>query len=77
MRYRLCSTAKHVPEVAKGFHDTREFKELPARVCDIQKHLQNARQSLEDNKKAVDKSGDDCLQQLKSLRDKLHNYWPA
>jgi len=68
----LCSAAKHVPEVAKGFHDTREYKELPARVSEIKKHLQNARQSLEDNKKAVDKSGDDCLQQLKSLRDKLN-----
>jgi len=72
LRYRLCSAAKHVPEIAKGFHDTREFKELPARVSEIKKHLQNARQSLEDNKKAVDKSGDDCLQQLKSLRDKLN-----
>ena len=68
----MCSAAKHVPEVAKGFHDTREYKELPARVCEIKKHLQNARKSLEDNKKAVDKSGDDCLQQLKSLRDKLN-----
>ena len=68
----MCSAAKHVPEVAKGFHDTREYKELPARVSEIKKHLQNARQSLEDNKNAVDKSGDDCLQQLKSLRDTLN-----
>jgi len=71
LRYRLCSAAKHVPDIVKGFHDTREFKELPARVSEIKKHLQNARQSLENNKKAVDKSGDDCLQQLKCFRDKL------
>jgi len=71
-RSRMCSAAKHVPEIAKGFHVSKECKELPARMSEIKKCLKNARQSLEDNNKAVEKSGDDCLQQIHTLRQQFN-----
>ena len=69
----MCSAAKHVPEIAKGFHESREFKELPTRISEIKKDLKNARQSLHDNKKAIEKSGDqECLQQIHTLRQQFN-----
>jgi len=68
----MCSAAKHVPEIAKGFYGTQEFKELPSRISEIKKCLKNVRQSLKDNKKAVEKSGDDCLQQIHTLRQQFN-----
>ena len=39
-----------------------------ARITEIKKCLKNVRQSLKDNQKVVDKSGDVCLQQIYALR---------
>jgi len=41
-------------------------------MSEIKKCLKNARESLEDNKKAVKKSGDDCLQQMHIIRQQFN-----
>jgi len=58
--------------VAKGFHDTQEFKEFPQRVSEIRKRLAHERQSRTENDNAVDKAGDDCLSQIQTLRHTLN-----
>jgi len=68
MTFRQCSAIKHIPDVAKGFHDTQEFKELRQRVSEIRKRLAHERQSRTENDAAVDKSGDKCLSQIQTLR---------
>jgi len=68
LTFRQCSTIKHIPDVAKGFHGTPEFKELPQRVSQIRKRLAYERQCRTENDDAVDKSGDDCLSQIQTLR---------
>jgi len=68
MTCRQCSSIKHIPDVAKGFHDTQEFKELRQRVSEIRKRLAHERQSRTENDAVVDKSGDKCLSQIRTLR---------
>jgi len=68
MTFRQCSAIKHIPDVAKGFKDTQEFKELQQRVSEIRKRLAHERQSRTENDAAVDKSGDKCLSQIQTLR---------
>jgi len=68
MTFRQCSAIKHILDVAKGFKDTQEFKELPQRVSEIRKRLAHERQSKTENDAAVDKSGDKCLSQIQTLR---------
>jgi len=68
MTFRQCSAIKHIPDVAKGFHDTQEFKELRQRVSEIRKRLAHERQSKTENDAAVDKSGYKCLSQIQTLR---------
>jgi len=68
MTFRQCSAINHIPDVAKGFKDTQEFKELPQRVSEIRKRLAHERQSRTENDAAVDKSGDKCLSQIQTLR---------
>jgi len=58
--------------VAKGFHDTQEFKELRQRVSEIRKRLAHERQSRTENDAVVEKSGDDCLSQIQTLRQTLN-----
>jgi len=68
MTCRQCSAIKHIPDVAKGFHDTQQFKELRQRVSEIRKRLAHERQSRTENDAIVDKSGDKCLSQIKTVR---------
>jgi len=68
MTFRQCSAIKHIPDVAKGFNGTREFKELPERVSEVKKRLAHKRQSRTENDAAVDKSGNNCLSQIQTLR---------
>jgi len=68
MTFRQCSAIKHIPDVAKGLRDTREFNELPHRVSEIRRRLAHERQSRTENDDAVDKSGDKCLSQIQTLR---------
>jgi len=68
MTFRQCSAIKHIPDVAKGFHGTPEFKELPQRLSEIRKRLAYQRQSRTENDDAVDKSGDKCRSQIQTLR---------
>jgi len=73
MTFRQCSAIKHIPDVAKGFRDTQEFKELPQRVSEIRKRLAHQRQSRTENDDAVDKSGDKCLSQIQTLRQTFND----
>ena len=68
MTSRQCSAIKHVRDVANRFHDTPEFKQLPRRISEMKKRLANERQSRTENDTDVDKSGDDCLSQIQTLR---------
>jgi len=68
----LNCAAKHVPEIAKRLHESREFEEFPERISEIKNCLKNARQSLQDNKQAIEKSGDVCLQQINTLRQQFN-----
>jgi len=65
--FRQCSVIKHIPDVAKGFNDTQEFKELSQRVSDIRTRLAHERQSRKKNDDVVNKSGDNCLTQTQTI----------
>jgi len=66
--FRQCSVIKHIPDVAKGFNDTQEFKELSQRVSDIRTRLAHERQSRKKNDDVVNKSGDNCHTQTQTIR---------
>ena len=68
MTFRQCSAIKHIPDVAKGFNGTQEFKELLQRVSDIRTRLAHERQSRIENEDVVNKSGDTCLTQIQTIR---------
>jgi len=70
--FRKCSSIKHIPDVAKGFHASREFKELPKEISEINYSLAHARQTREENQKAVNKSGKACLTQIYSIREQFN-----
>ena len=54
--------------MAQGFNDTQEFKELSQRVSDIRTRQAHERQTPKKNDDAVNKSGDICLTQIRTIR---------
>jgi len=70
--FRRCDKIVQIQDIAKGFHGTPEFKDLPERVSEIQKLLAYERQSRKNYMDEMDKSGDDCLIQIQSMRKDLN-----
>jgi len=68
--FRTCSSIKHIPEVAKGFYATREYKEIPKRVSKIKKRLAHAHHIRKEKDRAVDKA-DECLTQIRHIRQQF------
>jgi len=70
--FSQCSSLKHIPDVAKGLKDTREFKRLPKKLSKINNSLAHVRQTREKTKKAVNRSSKVCLTQIHSIREQFN-----
>ncbi|XP_052778747.1 uncharacterized protein LOC128216218 [Mya arenaria] len=66
------SSISHLPDLAKGFLQTAEFKQLPAAVDNIKSRLYNLTNSMKNYQASLRDSYENILVIIKALRDEIN-----
>ncbi|WAQ96349.1 TRI33-like protein, partial [Mya arenaria] len=68
----LCSSISHLPELARGFLKSAEFKQLPAAVDKIKSRLDELKNAKMKDKASLNDSYRNILAEIKALRKELN-----
>ncbi|XP_052778739.1 uncharacterized protein LOC128216210 [Mya arenaria] len=72
LNHRLCSSISHLPDLAKGFLQTTEFKQLPAAVDKIKSRLYKLTNSRMNYQASLRDSYENIIVIIKALRDEIN-----
>ncbi|XP_052781505.1 uncharacterized protein LOC128218033 [Mya arenaria] len=72
LNHRLCSSISHLPDLARGFHCTSEFKQLPAAVEKMRIRLDELKNDRLKEQASLNDSYKNSIAEIKALRKEIN-----
>ncbi|XP_052771546.1 uncharacterized protein LOC128211144 [Mya arenaria] len=69
---RQCSSIQHIPDVAQGIREDPMFTQLPQKVADLRKQLENMQDARKKNGAALRKTRAVIVDEIRTLRKKIN-----
>ncbi|XP_052759926.1 uncharacterized protein LOC128202814 [Mya arenaria] len=70
--HRQCSNIQHIPDVAKGIQRNIEFQQIPNKIVELQKQLENMKDARMQNSTTLKKTRDAISDEIKTIRQKIN-----
>ncbi|XP_052778751.1 uncharacterized protein LOC128216221 [Mya arenaria] len=71
--HRQCSSIQHIPDVAKGIRKDPEFRQLPQRVAELRKQIENIKNDRKKNSSSLRKTRTAIVDEIKAIRKKIND----
>ncbi|XP_052778114.1 uncharacterized protein LOC128215470 [Mya arenaria] len=73
LNHRLCSSIRHLPDLAKGFMETAEFKQLPAAADEMRNKLDDLKDARMKDQASLKDSIKSIIAEINALRKEVNN----
>ena len=66
--FRRCAAVKHIPDVAKGFHENQSFKRIPDKLTELRNALNKVSDMKQKQLSNLEISGEKVLGQIQTMQ---------
>ncbi|XP_052782026.1 uncharacterized protein LOC128218399 [Mya arenaria] len=71
--HRHCSSIQHIKDVAKGIRKEPEFRQLPQKVADLRKQIDDMKDSRKKNETSLRKTRAAIVDEIKTIREEFND----
>ncbi|XP_052779304.1 uncharacterized protein LOC128216699 [Mya arenaria] len=73
MDHRQCSSIQHIPDVAKGIRKDPKFRQLPQRVAELRKQIEDMKNDRKKNSSSLRKTRTAIVDEIQAIRKTIND----